>query len=155
MLKNWRPFAALVAVALVLTLFPPRGPAIAGDERPTQLVATNTAAAAIVGAHCAAKITSPGTGDMLTTAITVGRGVRCLLLSACFEDATTVIVRKTVSGGSAVSMTLNSGTAFTAGCLYSHFAIPVEEGDLINFRLGTANDSVKTRLFKVEGAATR
>lgn len=155
MLKNWRPLAALLLVALVLAIFPPRGPAVAADEKPTQLVATNAAAAALAGTPCVTKIASPSTGDMLTTALTIERGTRVLLLSACFEDATTVIVRKTVSGGSAVSMTLNSGTAFSAACLYSHFAIPVEEGDTINFRLGTANDAAKTRMFKVEAASRR
>lgn len=124
-------------------------------ERPQQLVATNAAAAALVGNGCVAKIAAPTTGDMLTTALTIGKGTRVLLLSFCFEDATTIIVRKTVSGGSAVSMTLNEATAFTAACLYSHFAVPVEEGDTINFRLGTANDDTKTRMFKVEGAAGR
>lgn len=124
-------------------------------ECPTQFVATNGAAAALAGGSCVAINAAPGTGDMLATALTIQKGVRVLLLTFCFEDATTITVRKTVSGGAVADMALFEGNTFAAGALYTQVACPVEEGDTINFRLGTNNNGAKTRMFKVEGAGGR
>lgn len=114
-------------------------------ERPQQIVATTQTIADAVGSDCVTILPTPGTGDMLDDDIVIAAARRALLLSFCFEVATTVSVYK-----DGVELKLFEGATFSAGCLYSKIEVPVEIGDSINFRLGTNNDGSKTRLFKVE-----
>jgi hypothetical protein len=117
-------------------------------ERPQQLVATNATIAALVGNGCVAIKAAPGVGNMLAADLTITKGIRELVLSCAFQNATTVIAR--ING---VDLTLLQGAQVGAGQLYGPIAIPVEEGDTVNFKLGTANDGAATREFKVESVA--
>lgn len=116
-------------------------------DRSQQLVTSIQAVADAIGAPCVKIKAAPGTGDMLTTAITIHKGIRSLVMSFAFAVATTVKVMK-----NGTAMLLFEGGAVTASALYSGIEVPVEVGDEINFQLGTANDGANTIQFKVEAA---
>lgn len=143
--------ALLVVSVVALLLAPARRIDAQGAERPTQIVATSTATKNLVNSSygsCVAIQAAPGTGNMLAADLTISKGIRELVLSAAFQNATIVYAR--ING---VNLALLSGAAFGADQLAGPIAIPVEEGDTVNFRLSVGNDGAATRKFKIEAVA--
>lgn len=118
----------------------------------TQIVATSAAVRDLVNASrsgvCVAIQAAPGLGNLLAADYVVPHGVRELLLSADFLNATIVYAR--ING---VNMALLSGAQFGSDQPAGPIAVPVEESDTVNFRLSVANDGAATRKFKVEAVA--